>query len=319
MKALAGTFAGLVIALLALLVLSQSMYVVDEREQVVITEFGKPVGEAITDAGLHFKRPFVQDANRFDKRIQEWDGERNQIPTADKRFIWVDTTARWRIADPLLFLTSVGTETGAQTRLDDVLDAATRDQISSNNLVEAVRVSNRILDEPTVDDGEEVLSSENAERVTVGRDEIARRILESAKPIVLSQFGIDLTDLRIKRINYVDSVRDKVYERMKSERERIAEKYRSEGEGLKEKISGKMVREQKQIESEAYRVAQETIAKADAEAARIFSDAYDKNPEFYAFWRSLQAYEKTIGDNHTLVISPSSPLYRYLFAPGTAK
>jgi membrane protease subunit HflC len=246
-KGIISAFAGLGIALLVLIVLSQSMFVVDEREQVVITEFGKPVGEAITQAGLHFKRPFVQDANRFDKRVQEWDGERNQIPTADKRFIWVDTTARWRIADPLLFLTSVQNENGAQTRLDDVLDAATRDQISSYHLVEAVRVSNRLLDEPAEADGEEILSSENAERVKVGRDEIARLILESAKPIVLSQFGIDLLDLRIKRINYVDSVRDKVYERMKSERERIAEKYRSEGEGLKEKISGRMVREQKEI------------------------------------------------------------------------
>ena len=311
---LAGT---VVVVLLVLVLASQSVFVVNEWDQVVLTQFGQPVGDPITEAGINFRTPFVQDVNRFDKRMQEWDGERNEIPTADKRFIWVDTTARWRIVDPLLFLTSVNNLRAAQTRLDDVLDAATRDQISAFPLVESVRVSNRILDEATAPGGESVLTSDDAERVEVGRNEIAKRILEAAQPTVLTQFGIELVDLRIKRINYVESVRQNVYARMRSERERIAEKYRSEGQGLKAKISGRMVREQKEIDSEAYRVSQETVAKADAEAARIFSEAYSQDPEFYAFWRSLAAYEKVVGDNHTLVISPEAPLYRYLFAPGS--
>lgn len=306
-----------VIALLAILVLAwQSVFVVNEWDQVILTQFGEPVeGGPITEAGIHFRTPFVQEVNRFDKRVQEWDGERNEFPTADKRFIWVDTTARWRIADPLLFLTSVRDTRSAQMRLDDVLDAAARDQISAFNLVESVRVSNRILDEVTVEDDESVLMSADAERVEVGREEIANRIKARAETTVLKQFGIELVDVQIKRINYVKSVREKVYARMRSERERIAERFRSEGQGLQAKISGQMVREQKQIESEAYRKSQETIARADAEAARIFNEAYAKDPEFYAFWRSLAAYEKVVGDNHTLVIAPDAPLYRYLFAP----
>lgn len=308
-----------VIALLVFLVLaSQSVFVVNEWDQVILTQFGKPVERGpITEAGIHFRTPFVQEVNRFDKLVKEWDGERNEFPTADKRFIWVDTTARWRIADPLKFLTSVRNEGNAQLRLDDVLDASARDLISSFNLVESVRVSNRILDEVTLEDDESVLMSADAERVEVGREEIANRILNAAEETVRSQFGIELVDVRIKRINYVKTVREKVYARMRSERERIAERFRSEGQGLQAKISGQMLREQKEIESEAYRKSQETIARADAEAARIFNDAYAKDPEFYAFWRSLAAYERVVGDNHTLVISPDAPLYRYLFSPGS--
>lgn len=313
MKSTISAVIGVLVLLLAVVVTASSIYVVPEWEQVVLTQFGRPIGEEITEAGLYFRKPFIQEVNRFDKRIQEWDGERNEIPTADKRFIWVDTTARWRIADPLLFLKSVRDESGAQSRLDDVLDAATRDQISSHVLVESVRVSNRILDEPPEDFAESSVSSEYTERVTVGREEIAHRILENAKPDALSKYGIELVDVRIKRINYVESVRLKVYERMRSERERIAEEFRSEGQGLMAKISGRMQREQKTITSEAYREAQEAIAKADAEAARIFAEAYQQDPEFYAFWRSLQTYELIVADNHTLVISPDSDIYRYLF------
>lgn len=302
---------GLVLMLLGLVglfVLGSATYVVPEWEQVVVTEFGKPVGEPVTSAGLHFKKPFVQDVNRFDKRLLEWDGERNEIPTADKRFIWVDTTARWRIVDPLLFLQAVRNVSGAQARLDDVLDAATRDQVSAHELKEVVRVSNRILE--TAGEG---AGSDDVEPIEVGRENIAEKILIAAAPKALEKYGIEIVDVRIKRINYTQSVREKVYERMRSERERIAEEYRSEGQGLKARITGELEREQKVIESEAYRQAQEIVAQADAEAARLFSDAYRKDEEFYAFWRSLETYEKVIGANHTLVISPDSQLYRFLF------
>ena len=311
--------AGFVLLVLAAIVFSSSAFVVREWEQAIITQFGDPKGGPITEAGLHFKLPFVQDVRRFDKRIMEWDGHRNEVPTADKRFIWIDTTARWRISDPLLFLQSVRNETGAQSRLDDILDSATRDQISSHRLVEVVRESNRILDEPAAvedsGDGYE-LASTNIERVEDGRgrDEIERKILASARTLA-SNFGIELIDIRIKRLNYREDVRKAVYERMISERMRIAERFRSEGGGRKAEILGEREREEKTISSEAERQALEVMAKADADAARIYAEAYEKDPEFYAFWRTLSAYEKTIGDNTTLVISPESALYRYLADP----
>lgn len=298
--------------LIGAILFNAASFIVHEAEQVVITEFGKPVGEPVTEAGLHFKKPFVQEVNRFDRRLLEWDGERNEIPTADKRFIWVDTMARWRIDDPLLFLQAVRDERGAQARLDDVLDAATRDQVSSHELKELVRVSNRILEVAVAADDEQT-GSDDVEPIEVGRDKIAQKILASAAPGALEKYGIEIVDVRIKRINYTQSVREKVYERMRSERERIAEEYRSEGQGLKARITGQLEREQKSIESDAYRQAQEIVAEADAEAARLFSDAYQQDEEFYAFWRSLETYEKIVDDNHTLFISPDSQLYRFLF------
>lgn len=298
--------------LIGAILFNAASFIVHEAEQVVITEFGKPVGEPVTEAGLHFKKPFVQDVNRFDRRLLEWDGERNEIPTADKRFIWVDTMARWRIDDPLLFLQAVRDERGAQARLDDVLDAATRDQVSAHELKELVRVSNRILEVEIEEDGEQT-GSDDVEPIEVGRDKIAQKILASAAPAALEKYGIEIVDVRIKRINYTQSVREKVYERMRSERERIAEEYRSEGQGLKARITGQLEREQKSIESDAYRQAQEIVAEADAEAARLFADAYQQDEEFYAFWRSLETYEKIVDDNHTLFISPDSQLYRFLF------
>jgi membrane protease subunit HflC len=302
-----------VAGVLALIVLFSSFYVVNEWEQVVITQFGDPVGEPVTEAGLHAKLPFVQKVNRFEKRILVWDGERNQIPTDDKRFIWVDTTARWRIRSPLLFLQSVRTIQGAQSRLDDYLDSAVRDVIGRNRLVEVVRLTNRVLDVVSQDDDrdEGPLEKEVRERIEKGRDELIAAMLETARPKV-DDLGIELIDLRIKRINYVESVRNSVYERMISERQRIAEQYRSEGRGKKAEIEGQRARDEKEIRSEAYRKAQEIIAKADAEAARIYAEAYDQDPEFYGFVRTLEAYEKLVGENHTLVVDPGSDLYRYL-------
>jgi len=310
---LIGLIGGAVVAFIAFVTLSASMYTVREFEQAVITQFGKPVGDAVTEAGLHFRSPFVQEVNRFDKRLQDWDGDANQIPTADKRFIWVDTTARWRIVDPLLFLQTVRNEMGAQARLDDIIDSATRDQISAQALVELVRNSNRVLDVPREETGEDdlTLSTQDVERVDVGRDEIARRILVAAAPLA-TQYGIELKDVRLKRINYREDVQRAVFERMVSERNRIAERYRSEGLGRRAEILGEREREQKRISSEAERLALEIKARADAEAARIYADAYNADAEFYAFWRTLDAYREVVGDNHTLVLSPDSELYALL-------
>ena len=307
----------LAIVLLLVIVFSTSTYAVREWEQVVITQFGNPVGDPITEAGLHFKLPFVQTVNRFEKRILVWDGEKGQITTADKRFIWVDTTARWRIVKPLLFLQAVRTERGAQTRLDDILDGATRDVISNHKLIEVVRLTNRVIDLPPEEEKASFATTieEARERIDDGREQLVERILAKARKKV-PEYGIELIDVRIKRINYVEKVRRTVYDRMISERQRIAEGYRSEGKGKKAEIDGQRTREEKKISSEAYKNAQEIVAKADAEAARIFAKAYNADPEFYSFKRTLEAYEKVVGQNTTLVLSPDSDLYRYLTESG---
>jgi membrane protease subunit HflC len=312
-----------ILVLLVIIVLFASTYVVREWEQVVITQFGDPVGDPVTEAGLHFKLPFVQEVNRFERRILVWDGEKGQITTRDKRFIWVDTTARWRIKEPLTFLQAVRTERGAQTRLDDILDGATRDIISGHNLIEVVRLSNRVLDLPPEEEDQDETSfqattEEGRVRIDQGRDRLVEAILERARGMGL-EYGIELIDVRIKRINYVEAVRTTVYTRMISERQRIAERYRSIGKGLKAEIDGQRMREEKKISSEAYKKAQEIVAKADAEAARIFADAYNRDPEFYGFWRTLKTYENAIGQNTTLVLSPDSELYRYLSSSGGGK
>ncbi len=305
--------AGVVLAVLLLILIFASTYTVGEWEQVVITQFGDPAGDPVTTAGLHFKMPFVQKVNRFEKRILIWDGERNQIPTDDKRFIWVDTTARWRISDPLRFLQSVRTVEGAQSKLDDYLDSAVRDVIGRNKLVEVVRVSNRVLDVvPTEEESDQgPVEAEVRETIAKGRNQLVEEMLQTAIPKV-SDLGIQLIDLRIKRINYVESVRQSVYQRMISERQRIAEQYRSEGRGKKAEVEGQRARDEKKILSEAYRDAQQIIATADADAARLFAEAYNTDPDFFAFVRTLQAYEEFVGQNHTLVIDPKSDLYKYL-------
>lgn len=304
---------GVGLGLIVVVLLFSSTYVVREWEQVVITEFGEPVGEPVTAAGLYFKAPFTQRANRFEKRILIWDGERNQVPTDDKRFIWVDTTARWRIREPLKFLQSVRTVRGAQSRLDDYLDSAVRDVIGRHKLVEVVRLSNRVLDvvPPDEERVEGLMDMQVREKIAQGRNELIKQMLDTAKPKI-EELGIELLDLRIKRINYVESVRESVYQRMISERQRIAEQYRSEGRGKKAEIEGQRARDEKKILSEAYRDAQKLVAKADADAAKIFAEAYNADPEFFAFVRSLQAYEAVVGANHTLVLDPASDLYRYL-------
>ena len=259
----------ILIVIVALIMVGiDGLYVVNEAEQAIITQFGKPVG-GVAEPGLNFKIPFVQKVSRFEKRILKWDGDPNQIPTKDKRFIWIDTTARWRIADPLLFYTTVATERGAMSRLDDIIDSVVRDAVSGRLLVELVRGS----DYQAPDDGEEerleVEGIEIKQEDLVGREEIMTGILEKARANT-PDYGIELLDVQIKRINYVEQVRTRVYERMINERKKVAAQYRSEGEGEKADILGQMERELKEISSEAYRKVLEVRGGADAEAAEIF-------------------------------------------------
>lgn len=300
------------LGLVIVLVVSGAFYVLEEGHQAVILQFGRPVGAPITDAGLHFKLPFVQEVRRFEKRILIWDGDPNQIPTKGREFIWIDTTARWRIADAKKFLESVATESGAQSRLDDIIDSVVRDQVSGNELVELVRSASWKVPET------EVLEEVPAEReeelkkqVSRGREEITRTILTEAQRL-MPQYGIELVDVRIKRLNYVESVREKVYARMISERKRIAARFRSEGEGRSAEILGTMERELRQIRSEAYRRVQEIRGKADAEATKIYGDAYNRDPEFYAFSRTLEAYKEGHNKNSVMILTTDGDYYRYL-------
>lgn len=304
-----GRNALIVVGLLLILVLSSGLYVVSEVEQVIITQFGRPVGQAITDAGLHFKVPFVQKANRFEERWLEWDGSPNQIPTKDKKYIWVDTYARWRIADPLLFFQSVRDERGAQSRLDDILDGETRNAIASYPLIEVVRASNREIarDIETKEFGE----AQAVTQIETGREKISNSILKAASAITPA-YGIELVDLRIKRVNYVENVRKKVYDRMISERLRIAEKSRSEGQGRSAEIRGEKEKELQRIASDAYRQAQEIRGRADAEAAGIYAAAYGRDAELYQFLATLDAYKEVLGEDALLVTGKNSDFFRYL-------
>ena len=300
-----------ILAVIILLFFSGTLYTVDETQMVVVTQFGEPIGEPIIDAGLHFKMPFIQAANYFEKRLLQWDGNPNQIPTKDKRYIWVDTTARWKIVDALKFMQSVTNERGAHARLDDIVDSATRDYITNHNLVEIARNSNRLIESEDNKEDDEIKASDDAlETISVGRDAITRGILKQAQEIV-PQYGIELVDVRIKRINYVKDVRDKVYERMISERKRAAERYRSEGQGKKREIEGQVGKELKEIRSQAYRQAQELKGKADGESIKIYADAYNKDPEFYAFMKTLDTYKNTIDEETTVIFSPENEYLGY--------
>ncbi len=282
-------------------------YILPEGQQVVVTQFGAPVGTPVTEAGLKFKTPFIQDVRFFEKRVMIWDGDPNQIPTNDKTFVYIDATARWRISDPLRFLQSVNNVTRAQTILDDIIDSTIRDMVNKNDLVEIIRSSDWVPG--TIKSS--VAEAEVAKPIKLGRDKISQMIFESAAKLT-PEYGIELVDVMFKRVNYIDSVRQKVYERMISERKRIAAEKRSLGEGQKAEILGKVDRELKEITSLATRKAQEIKGKADAEAAGIYAEAYGRDPEFYAFSKSLEAYQNTIGGNTRLIISSDSEFYRYL-------
>jgi membrane protease subunit HflC len=297
----------IVVVVALVVVVANGVYVLPEGSQAVVTQFGRPVGEPVTEAGLKFKLPFVQDVTYFDKKILIWDGDPNQIPTRDKTFVFIDASARWRIVDPLRFMQSVHNETRAQSILDDVIDGTIRDFVNQNNLVEFIRSSD--WEQQAVQAS--ILEPTEIEQVTLGRDKITTMIFERASTVV-EQYGIELVDVMLKRVNYIDTVQKRVYDRMISERKRIAADLRSQGEGKKAEILGKMQRELMEIGSGAVKEAQSIKGQADGQAAAIYATAYNRDREFYAFYKTLETYGETMGENTRLVISSDSPFYRYL-------
>jgi modulator of FtsH protease HflC len=306
-----------IIAFLGVIVISNSAYTVDQAEQVVVLQFGKPVGDPITDPGLHFKVPFLQEIRRFDKRLIVWDGDPNQVPTRGREFISVDTTARWRIVDALQFLKSVRDEMGAQSRLDDIIDSAVRDNISSTELTEIVRskdweVSEKDIERLNVSTGENRDAEDLTGAIRLGREALTRNILKVAAESLPEKYGIELVDVRIKRLNYITSVRQQVFQRMISERQRIAEQFRSEGEGQASRIRGDTSRELAQIRSEARRKAEIIRGEADAEATRIYNEAFASDADFYTFLRTLESYPETLTKRSVLMLGTGSDYLRYL-------
>ena len=308
----------IIVAVIAIVVAPSMFYIVQEGEQAVITEFGRPIGEPINRAGLKMKTPFIQKVHRFERRILEWDGSPNQITTKDKRFIKLDTTARWRINNALAFYQALGTEESAQSRLDDIIDSAARDLVTGQLLIEVVRDSNHViemdLEEQDAEEGGG--TAEPLESIVVGREKVAQMILAKAQQGLPDKFGIELIDVRIKRINYVKEVQEKVFARMISERKRIAAKYRSEGEGEAANIKGQKLKELERIQSEAYKKAEELKGNADAEAIQIYAQAHGKDSEFYAFLQTLDTYRTTTTENTKLFLSTDSDLFRYLKKSG---
>ena len=298
----------ILLGLTILITLSTSVYVTNEAQQVIITQFGRPVGEVVTDAGLHMKIPFIQAANYFEKRFLEWDGVANQVPTRDKRFIWVDTYARWRISDPLLFFQRLRDERGAETRISAILDGETRNAVARHDLVEVVRNTNRAAADILLDAEEETAI---LEEIVIGRAEIQLEIREAAQTS-LNDLGIELLDVRLKRINYVEEVQVDVFQRMIAERQRIASRYRSEGEGETARIDGERERELQRIQSVAYREAEEIRGQADGEATRIYAAAYNRDDDFYAFIKSLETYELTADPSSILILTTDSELLRFV-------
>jgi membrane protease subunit HflC len=301
----------LIVALLAIVGLMQSSYIVQEYEQVVITQFGKPVGEAIVSPGLYFKVPFIQKTNYFEKRFMEWDGDPNQVPTKDKKFIFIDAYARWQITDPLQFFKRMTNERIAQSRIDDIIDGETRNFVAKHNLEELVRSSNR---KPLMTDTTLGLPQDSLTKIYVGRESIQHMILDQANK-ESADLGIVILDFRFKRINYVKEVQDQVYERMRSERFNIAEKFRSEGQGEASKINGEKGLELMTIQSEAFKKSEEIKGKADAEAAKIYASAYNQSEQskyLYAFLKSMETFEKTFNSRTSIILSTDSELYKYL-------
>jgi membrane protease subunit HflC len=297
-----------ILILLLVVMAGRTYYTVDETEQVVITQFGAPVGETITEAGLHFKWPW-RKANYFAKNILEWDGDPSQIPTLDKTFIWVDIFARWRIVDALRFFEKVNNELAAQSQLDSVLNAATRNMVQSHPLIELVRDSNRkmeVLTSPIEGRSDPIVT-----QVEVGRGQLMLMVLQQSEP-KMKELGIQLVDVRVKRINYIKDVQERVFERMVAERKQIAEKFRSEGQGEREKIEGRREKELKTIQAEAYRRSEEIKGKADAEAAGIYSAAYGQDPEFYSLVKTLDLYKSLPEKEIDLIISTDSEFFKYL-------
>ncbi len=298
-----------ILVLLGLFGVGNALYIVDETQQVVITQFGEPKGDPVTTPGLKMRIPFIQKANYFDKRFLEWDGDPNEVPTRDKRFIHVDTYARWRITDPLKYFQRLRNELRAQSRLDDILDGETRNVIANHDLIEVVRSSNRefAVSEEVVGEA----STQVSEIIEQGRARLAAEVLRAAQTRT-EDLGIEILDFRFKRINYVEEVRLEVYNRMISERNRIAEQFRSEGAGESARINGERERELKEITSEAYRLAQAIKGRADAEAADIYAGAYNRDAEFYRFLKTMEVLKETLDSTTVLVLSTNSDFLRYL-------
>ncbi|MGA1845412.1 MAG: protease modulator HflC [bacterium] len=302
----------IIVTVLILIVVFSATYVVNETQQAIVTQFGKPVGDPVTEPGIHLKTPFIQKVYYFDKRFLEWDGYPNQIPTKDKRFIWVDTYARWRVADPLLFFQRVRDEQGAHSRLDDIVDGETRNAVAKHDLIELVRSSNRGLqatEEAVFDEEKSFL-----EEISIGRLNITAEVLRNASGKA-KDLGIEVLDVRFKRINYVREVQEKVYERMISERKRIADKYRSEGQGEASSINGEKERELKRIQSEAFRRAKEIMGESDAKATQIYNEAYNQSQDardFYRFLKTMETYENTMDADTSLILTTEGDFFKYM-------
>lgn len=302
------------ITAIAAFFISASVYTIDEAEQAIVVQLGAPVGDPITTPGLHFKKPFVQEVRRFDKRLISWDGDPNQIPTRGEQFISVDTTARWRIADPLLFLQRVQNERGATMRLNDILDSVVRDHISASDLVEIVRSKDWQVSTEDLERAKATGQGDEAillQQVSTGREELVRSILATARKMV-PEFGIELVDIRIKRVDYVEAVQQRVFERMIAERQRIAEQFRSEGQGRAAEIDGDTQKKLSQVRSEAQRRGELIRGEADAEATRIYNDAFNADPEFFGFFRTLESYSRSIGPKTTIMLGADAEYVRYL-------
>ena len=297
-------------AVVLLVLFLGSVFILDETQQAIVTQFGKPVGGSRTHPGLNFKMPLIQKVQRFDKRYLKWDGFPNQVPTQDKKFIFVETYARWQITDPLQFYVRLRDERSGQSRLDDILDGETRNAVASFELLDIIRSSNR-----TPEISEEYLQElESLDSIKVGREKIEKMILEKANGRC-SDLGIIILDFRIKRINYVEEVRNNVYDRMISERNRIADKFKSEGQGEARKIQGNKERDLAQIQSEAVKQSEQIRGRADAKATSIYAAAYNKTPaarELYGFSRAMEALEKSFDEKTSLILTTDSELYRYL-------
>lgn len=303
----------MIVLLVAAVVVYQSAYIVDETEQVVVTQFGRLIGAPVISPGLKFKVPFIQTANYFPKNLLSWDGDPGEIPTLDKTFIYVDAFARWKIVEPVKFFQTVNNPLNAIGRLNDIIDPAVRNSVTSNRLIEVVRNSNRELDISEIGREDEQTERRSSLVISLGRQNITAGILKQAQP-KLAQFGIELVDVKIKRVNYVEEVRQSVYNRMIAERKQIAEKFRSEGKGEAQKIRGDKERELKLITSEAYRIAQELKGKADAESTKLYAEAYGVDPGFYSFVRTLEIYRESLDEKNSLVLSTDSEFLKYFKA-----
>lgn len=300
----------IVVIVLGFILIANTVFILDETQQAIVTQFGKPVGGPRVDPGVNFKVPFIQVVQIFDKRYLAWDGDPNQIPTKDKKFIFVDSYARWQITDPLQFFIRLRDERSGQSRLDDILDGETRNAIASFDLLDIVRSTNR---EPEI--SEDFMEDlEFLEEIKIGRPKIEAMILKKANERT-SDLGIRILDFRLKRLNYVEEVRNNVYDRMISERNRIADQFRSEGQGEARKIEGNKERDLAQIQSEAFREAEGIKGRADAEATRIYASAFNKNAasrELYAFLRAMESLEKSFDENTNIIMTTDSEIYKYL-------